>query len=104
LRRARAFPADLTIVHNEVAHCVGVRLLDAGRRVAADIEDWHSEDLLPQDRLRRPLALIRATECALLQRAAHTTTTSHALASGLQARYGGQRPEVISNSFPLQLA
>ena len=104
LRRARAIPADLTIVHNEVAHCVGVRLLDAGRRVAADIEDWHSEDLLPADRARRPLALIRATERALLHRAAHTTTTSHTLADALHARYGGARPEVISNSFPLQPA
>jgi hypothetical protein len=91
LRRTRATPADLTIVHNEVAHCVGLRLLDAGRRVAADIEDWHSEDLLPQDRLHRPLALIRANERALLHRAAYTTTTSQALADGLHARYDGRR-------------
>ena len=47
LRRARRLPADLTIVHNEVPQWVGTRLLDDGRRVAADYEDWHSEDLLP---------------------------------------------------------
>jgi glycosyltransferase involved in cell wall biosynthesis len=104
LRRARALPADLTIVHNEVAHCVGLRLLDENRRVAADIEDWHSEDLLPQERARRPLSLMRATERALLHRTAHTTTTSHALADALHARYGGARPEVIANAFPLQPA
>jgi hypothetical protein len=47
LRHAASFRADLTIVHNEVPHWVGTRLLAQGHRVAADIEDWHSEDLLP---------------------------------------------------------
>ncbi|MBI5771153.1 MAG: glycosyltransferase [Verrucomicrobia bacterium] len=102
LRQARALPADLTIVHNEVSHCVGLRLLDEGRRVAADIEDWHSEDLLPQDRVARPLKLIRETERGLLHRAVHTTTTSHALAAALHDRYGGRHPDVIANAFPLQ--
>ena len=102
LRRARQLPADLTIVHNEVAHGVGLRLHAAGRLVSADIEDWHSEDLLPVDRRQRPLALLRAQEKALLRDLVHTTTTSHALADGLQARNGGKRPSVIANSFPLQ--
>ena len=102
LRRAQARAADLTLVHNEVAHCVGVRLLATGRRVAADFEDWHSEDLLPSDRTHRPLPLLRATERTLLHRATHTTTTSHALAAALHARYGGARPHVVGNSFPLQ--
>jgi glycosyltransferase involved in cell wall biosynthesis len=102
LRRARQLPADLTIVHNEVPHWVGLQLLAEGRRVAADIEDWHSEDLPPAARARRPLALLRAVEQGLLARAAYTTTTSHALANALHARYGGRRPEVITNAFPLQ--
>lgn len=104
LHAARANPADLTIVHNEVPHGIGTRLLDDGRRVAADIEDWHSEDLLPADRLARPLELLRRVERRLLHDAAYTTTTSHALADALHARYGGTRPSVISNSFPLQPA
>src|SRR5690606_12231108 len=79
LRAARARPADLTIVHNEIAHWAGLRLLDAGRRVAADIEDWHSEDLLPADRVGRPLDLLRRTERDLLHRAAYVTTTSESL-------------------------
>jgi glycosyltransferase involved in cell wall biosynthesis len=102
LSHARRLPGDLTIVHNEVAHWVGTRLLAEGRRVAADMEDWHSEDLLPEERAGRPLARIRATERALLHRAAYVSTTSHALAAALQARHGGARPLVISNSFPLQ--
>jgi glycosyltransferase involved in cell wall biosynthesis len=102
LRRARLLPADLTIVHNEAAHWAGIRLLAEGRRVAADIEDWHSEDLLPETRARRPLGLIRSIEGSLLSRAAYVTTTSHALAEALRARYGGREPDVITNSFPLQ--
>jgi glycosyltransferase involved in cell wall biosynthesis len=102
LDRAQQLPADLVIVHNEAPHWAGTRLLDQGRRVAADLEDWHSEDLLPQDRRQRPLALIRRVERTLLQHAVHTTTTSHALADALHARYGGTRPQVITNSFPLQ--
>ena len=102
LRKARHLPADLTIVHNEISHWVGIRLITEGRRVSADIEDWHSEDLLPDERTRRPLALIRSVERTLLHRAVYTTTTSHALADALHTRYGGRRPEVITNAFPLQ--
>lgn len=102
LRRAARHPADLTIVHNEVPHWVGTRLLAQRRCVAADIEDWHSEDLLPHDRLSRPLPLLRKVECRLLREAVYTTTTSHALADALHVRYGGRLPHVIGNSFPLQ--
>lgn len=101
LRAARARPADLTIVHNEIAHWAGLRLIDAGRRVAADIEDWHSEDLLPADRAGRPLELLRRVERGLLHRAAYVTTTSSALAEALHSRYGGAKPGVLTNSFPL---
>jgi len=101
LRAARRHPADLTIVHNEVPHAVGLRLLTDGRRVAADIEDWHSEDLLPSARRHRPIALLQANERALLHQTAYTTTTSESLADALHTRYGGRRPTVITNSFPL---
>ena len=101
LRAARRETADLTIVHNEIPHWIGTRLIATGRHVAADIEDWHSEDLLPHERSGRPLHLLRASERYLLHHAAYATTTSHALADALHARYGGCRPEVITNSFPL---
>ena len=102
LRRARSLRADLTIVHNEVPQWVGARLLKEGRRVAADFEDWHSEDLLPERRRGRPLELLRAIERILLHGAVWTTTTSEALAAALHSRHGGIRPQVITNSFPLQ--
>jgi len=101
LRAARKTPADLTIVHNEAAQWVGLQLIAEGRRVAVDFEDWNSEDLLPSGKATRPTALLRQNEKRLLQQACYATTTSEALAEGLFTRYGGQRPQVITNSFPL---
>lgn len=102
LRRARSLSADLTIVHNEGPHWVGVVLASEGRRVAADIEDWHSEDLLPDARRMRPLRLLRTVERALLNQLLYTSTPSAALASKLHDTYGGARPFVVTNSFPLE--
>jgi len=101
LRAVRAHPADLVIVHNELPHWIGARLIRDGRRVGADIEDWHSEDLLPQERAARPLELLRSVEKTLLHGATHLTTTSEALADRLHKNYGGRRPAVITNSFRL---
>lgn len=101
LRAAKRIPADLVIAHNEIAHWAALRLQAQGQRIAADLEDWHSEDLLPEARAGRPLKLLRQQERALLHTAAYVTTTSHALADALHARYGGKRPAVVTNSFPL---
>ena len=103
-RLALAHPADLTIVHTELGIAVGNILLKKGRCVATDVEDWHSEDLLPQERRHRPIRLLRGIEQRLLNHCTYTSTTSHALANSLHARYGGQKPSVITNSFPLQPA
>lgn len=103
-RLARREAADLTIVHTEAGFAVGAALLRDGLRVAADFEDWHSEDLLPEVRKQRPLRLLRDLERTLLRNSVHTTTTSDALAGALQEAYGGQRPEVVANAFPLQPA
>jgi glycosyltransferase involved in cell wall biosynthesis len=101
LRAALAYPADLTIVHTELGLCVGRSLLGR-RRIAADFEDWHSEDLLPSARRHRPLPQLRAAERALLHRAAYAVTTSETMADALHTRYGGPRPKILTNSFPLQ--
>lgn len=99
---ARREQADLTIGHTEVGLWVVAKLLAEGRKVAADLEDWHSEDLPPADRVGRPVRLLRSLECELLRGAAYTTTVGDALADALHQACGGQRPTVISNSFPLQ--
>jgi glycosyltransferase involved in cell wall biosynthesis len=96
--------ADLTIVHAELPFLVGASLIARGRRVAADFEDWHSRDLLPASRLTRPLRLLAKTEGMLLRQGAYTSAPSEAMASALQAAYGGSRPLVIPNTFPLQPA
>jgi len=101
LRAARKIPADLTIVHNEAAQWVGLQLIGEGRKVAVDFEDWNSESLPPVEQEGCPLSLLRRNEKSILHRAVYATTTSEALAEGLFARYGGQRPYVITNSFPL---
>ena len=102
--RALALPADLTIVHNEIPFWIGCDLLRLGRRVAADFEDWHSEDLLPDARRSRPLKPLRQLERHLLLNAAYTTTTSTALSAALAARHNAPPPQVLTNSFPLQPA
>jgi len=101
-RRAIDLPADLTIVHNEIPFWIGCDLLDRGRRVAADFEDWHSEDLLPDARRSRPLEPLRKLERRLLLESSYTSTTSAALSAALASRHGAPAPHVLTNSFPLQ--
>lgn len=102
LRRARAFPADLTIVHTEIPVWVAQFLIRDGRRVAADIEDWYSEDLLFADRRTRPLRLLHAAERFVLNHCVYASATSVSMAAALADTYGCKSPLVIRNTFPLQ--
>ncbi len=99
---AQSTPADLTLLHNEAPQQLAPALHKRGRRIAADFEDWYSEDLLPSARRHRPLRLLDATERFLLRHAAYTSTTSNSLSHALHARHGGTPPVVIPNTFPLQ--
>jgi glycosyltransferase involved in cell wall biosynthesis len=101
-RRALEIAADLTIVHNEIPFWIGCDLLDRGHRVAADFEDWYSEDLLPAARQGRPLERMRGLERRLLRDAVYTSTTSSVLSAALAARFVARAPQVLTNSFPLQ--
>lgn len=105
-RRAHALArsADLVIAHTEIPLWSAVSLLRAGHRVAVDLEDWYSEDLLPADRRYRPLALLRRAEACALRRAAYVSTTSASLAAALAARYNGCPPIILHNTFPLASA
>ena len=104
LEASRQVAADLTIVHTEIAFWVGSFLLAEGRLVAADFEDWHSEDLLPEAQKSRPIKLIRRLEAEMLRKACYSSTTSEAMAGELALAYSAPRPFVLSNSFPLQAA
>lgn len=102
LRRARDIPSDLVIAHTELPLWIADRFLSEGRRVGVDLEDWHSEDLLPEDRQHRPVKLLQRVESSVLRRAACAFTTSEAMADALAGNYGCPRPVVIRNVFPLQ--
>lgn len=100
LAAARDLAADLTIGHQEVGTWVVAKLMDDGFAVGADIEDWYSEDLLPEARVGRPLGVLRQCEGQLIRRGRHVTTTSEALADALAEAYDGPTPTVIYNAFP----
>lgn len=102
LRFARRFPADLTIVHTEIPIWAAQYLIRDGRRVAVDVEDWYSEDLLYADRQSRPIELLRSAEEFALRHAAYVSATAQSMADALTRAYGGPPPIVIRNSFPLQ--
>jgi glycosyltransferase involved in cell wall biosynthesis len=99
---AQKLSADLTIVHTEIPLWSAKSLIQAGRRVAVDMEDWHSEDLLAADRSTRPLSLLRRAEAFALRHARFSMATSHRMAEALTEAYECPQPLVIRNSFPLQ--
>jgi glycosyltransferase involved in cell wall biosynthesis len=102
LKVARQTRADLTIVHLEAGLWVGNQLLDEGFPVGVDIEDWFSEDLLPEARRMRPVSQLKALEGRLIRECSYCLTTSQAMAEALAKTYQAPQPEVIYNSFPWQ--
>jgi len=97
----RERPAELVIAHNEFALPAAASLLERGRRVGVDMEDWYSEDLAPEARRHRPVAMLRRLEGELLRACAHSSCPSHAMSVALAADYGCRPPVVIYNAFPL---
>jgi len=98
-RAALREQADLFIVHSEPALAVGADLHRAGRRVGIDMEDWFSEDLLPETRRHRPLKLLRSLEETLLAEGVFASCPSRAMSDALAAAYDCPRPTVIYNAF-----
>ncbi len=93
-------PADLYIAHSEPAMAVSVDLLGRGRRAGVDMEDWFSEDLLPEARRSRPLGLLRNLERRLLTTGSHSTCPSRAMSEALAKEFGCSPPTVVYNAFP----
>lgn len=98
--KAKAVKADLYICHQELATHIGTKLLSAGCKVAFDLEDWYSEDLLPEARSERPINLLRQAEAIALKQGTFCITTSNALAQKLSQVYNSTPPQVIYNVFP----
>jgi hypothetical protein len=100
LRVVRSRDWDLHIGFQELGAYASFCLGKRGRRVAIDIEDWYSRDLLPEAQRERPKRLLSRIEQFALNGAEHSFTTSGAMAAALQRAYGGRVPTVVYNAFP----
>jgi glycosyltransferase involved in cell wall biosynthesis len=97
LRHAKKAQADYYIAHLEPAAWVGAQLLSAGLQVGVDMEDWYSEDLLPEARKSRPIRLLREVEHKLLTDGAHATCPSAAMSRVLREEFGCAAPLTVYN-------
>jgi glycosyltransferase involved in cell wall biosynthesis len=99
-KQARKAKADYYLAHLEQGVWVGVQLRRSGSSVGIDMEDWYSEDLLPEARKSRPLRLLRDLEKELLTTGAHATCPSRAMSEALAREFGCPQPTVVYNAFP----
>jgi glycosyltransferase involved in cell wall biosynthesis len=100
LRTASSQPASLYIAHSELGMDAAANLLRGGLPVGIDLEDWYSEDLLPEARRSRPLRLLRNFEKELLTKGSHATCPSRAMSEALAREFGCPEPTVVYNAFP----
>lgn len=99
-KQARKARADYYIAHLEQGVWVGVQLRRSSSSVGIDMEDWYSEDLLPEARKSRPLRLLRNLEKELLTTCFHATCPSRAMSEALAKDFGCPQPAVVYNAFP----
>lgn len=97
---AKGLPADLYIAHSEPCLYVAWHLMRKGQRVGVDMEDWFSENLLPEARKGRPLRLLRQLERELLMASPYASCPSRAMSEALRAEFGCKPPAVVYNAFP----
>lgn len=105
--KQRRETASLFIAHSESALWVISQLQnqksEVGNhkfQVGVDMEDWFSEDLLPEARKQRPVKLLKSLEQGALSKASHSTCTSRAMSEALAKEYDCPPPTVIYNAFP----
>jgi glycosyltransferase involved in cell wall biosynthesis len=100
MRTALIIAADLTIVHSQAGLWVGAKLLERGRRVGVDFEDWFSEDVRPEERHIEGMGWLRELEQQLARECTYSLTTSRAMASAMATEYRSPEPAVVYNVFP----
>jgi glycosyltransferase involved in cell wall biosynthesis len=100
LKAAIREKADLYTCHQEISTVIGCKLLQRGSRVAFDIEDWYSHDLLPAANRTRPVGLLEKYERMALREGPLCYTTSAALAGALGSFAETKPPYVLMNVFP----
>ena len=99
LNKLKAEKADLYIGHEEMSLALAKDLISEGFRIAFDFEDFHSQDLLPKDRVYRPIKLLALLENFILTNASYCVTTSDSLANQLAKEYNTNPPATVYNSF-----
>lgn len=89
--------ADLYIAHVECGLYVGKHLLQKGKKVAFDFEDWYSNDYLSPV---RAVKMLQHLESFALNNGVFVTCPSAAMAKALQQTYKvPNQPDVIYNGF-----
>ncbi len=101
LRAATRERADLYTCHQEISTVIGCKLLQKGCKVAFDLEDWYSHDLLPAANRTRPIRLLEKYEKYALKHAPLVYTTSQSMAEAMAEFAGSAVPKVLHNVFPL---
>ena len=101
-KKLRAEQADLYIGHEEMSMALSKKLIESKETVAFDFEDWHSKDLLPQDRVYRPLRLLESLEAYLLRHTTYCYTTSDAMGKAMASYYNTEVPSTIYNAFSIK--
>ncbi len=99
LKMALKQKADLYICHQELPMYIGTKLLKKGKKVAFDIEDWYTNDLLPEAQKYRPQQLLQRSESIALTLGNLVYTTSEPMAKEIAKNYQAKVPEVIFNTF-----
>jgi glycosyltransferase involved in cell wall biosynthesis len=98
----RHHTAALFIAHSESALWAMSEVSAFGSerfRTAVDMEDWFSEDLLPEVRKHRPLKLLKRLEREALRQAAYSSCPSRAMSDALAQEYECCPPAVVYNAF-----
>lgn len=99
LKKLEQEKADIYVGHEEMSMALAQKLIKKNYKVAFDFEDWHSKDLLPQDRVYRPIQLLENLEKFLLDNALYCYTTSETMAKSMSEFYNSRIPSVVYNSF-----
>lgn len=92
--------ADLYICHVDQSLYIGKILMQNGKRVAYDFEDWYSRDYLVPS---RPVKLLENLEQFALQHGVYCTCPSATMAIALASAYSTQKiVKIIYNGFSIE--
>ncbi len=99
-KTAKGIQADLYIAHIDLCLYVGTRLINMGKKVAFDIEDWYSHDYLVSE---RPVSLLKSLEKFAIENGAYCSCPSKSMATALGKAYPGGKPvQVLYNGFSVK--